>query len=284
MRLDAHQHFWRYNQKEYPWIGYGMELLRRDFLPDDLLPLLQSIGLDGSIAVQARQSVEETAWLLELADQNAFIRGVVGWVNLSGPKLEQQLQCFAVHKKFCGVRHVIHDEPDDLFMLREDFRRGIGLLAEFNLAYDLLLFPRHLRLAADLAARFPRQRFVLDHIAKPHIKDGVMEPWGEDIRRLAGFPNVACKVSGMVTEADWRGWKPVDFAPYLEAVFEAFGADRVMIGSDWPVCTVSAPYKRVMSIVMDYVRRLSVHEQKMVLGQNAIAFYRICQQEQGGQG
>jgi L-fuconolactonase len=281
MRLDAHQHFWRYNQREYPWIGCGMESLRRDFLPDDLLPLLQSIGLDGSIAVQARQSVEETAWLLELADQNAFIRGIVGWVNLSGPKLGQQLQRFAVHKKFCGVRHVIHDEPDDLFMLREDFRRGIGLLAELDLAYDLLLFPGHLRTAADLVARFPRQRFVLDHIAKPHIKYGVMEPWVEGIRRLAGYPNVACKISGMVTEADWSGWKPVDFTPYLDVVFEAFGVDRVMIGSDWPVCTVSAPYHRVMSIAMDYIRQLSDHEQKMVLEQNAPAFYRICQQEEG---
>lgn len=281
MRLDAHQHFWRYNQEEYPWIGRGMESLRRDFLPADLLPLLQSIGFDGSIAVQARQSVQETAWLLELADQYAFIRGVVGWLDLCGPALKQQLERFAEHGKFCGVRHVIHDEPDDLFMLREDFSRGIGLLAEFNLAYDLLLFPRHLRPAADLVARHPRQRFVLDHIAKPHIKDGVMEPWIVDIRRLAYFSNVACKISGMVTEADWHNWKPDDFTPYLDVVFEAFGADRVMIGSDWPVCTVSAPFHRVMSVAMDYVRRLSDHEQKRVLGQNALTFYRIYPQEEG---
>ncbi len=281
MRLDAHQHFWRYNQEEYPWIGRGMELLRRDFLPPDLLPLLQSIGFDGSIAVQARQSVQETAWLLELADQYAFIRGVVGWLDLCGPKLKQQLERFAEHGKFCGVRHVIHDEPDDLFMLREDFSRGIGLLADFNLAYDLLLFPGHLRPAADLVARQPRQRFVLDHIAKPHVKDGVMEPWVEDIRRLAHFSHVACKISGMVTEADWHDWKPDDFTPYLDVVFEAFGADRVMIGSDWPVCTVSAPYDQVMLIAMDYVSRLSDHEQKMVLGQNAAAFYRIGSEDEG---
>ncbi|MBZ5495659.1 MAG: amidohydrolase family protein [Acidobacteriia bacterium] len=281
MRLDAHQHFWRYNQEEYPWIGRGMELLRRDFLPADFLPLLQSIGFDGSIAVQARQSVQETAWLLELADQYAFIRGVVGWLDLCGPELKQQLERFAEHGKFCGVRHVIHDEPDDLFMLREDFSRGIGLLAEFNLAYDLLLFPRHLRPAADLVARHSRQRFVLDHIAKPHVKDGVMEPWVEDIRRLAHFSNVACKISGMVTEADWHNWKPDDFTPYLDVVFEAFGADRIMIGSDWPVCTVSAPFHRVMSMAMDYVRRLSDHEQKRVLGKNALTFYRIYPQEEG---
>ncbi len=277
MRLDAHQHFWRYSPREYPWIGRGMELLRSDFLPADLLPPLQSIGFDGSIAVQARQSIEETIWLLALADQHAFIRGVVGWVDLCDPQLKQQLERFAVHDKFCGVRHVLHDEPDDRFMLREDFRGGIGFLAEFNLAYDLLLFPRHLRPAADLVARFPRQRFVLDHIAKPPIKDGVMEPWGRDIRQLAGFPNVSCKISGMVTEADWHGWKAGDFTPYLDVVFEAFGANRVMIGSDWPVCTVSAPYDRVMSITMDYTGQLSDHEQKMVLGQNASAFYGIRQ-------
>ncbi len=284
MRLDAHQHFWRYSPREYPWIGRGMELLRRDFLPADLLPLLQSIGFDGSIAVQARQSVEETIWLLALADLHAFIRGVVGWVDLCGPQLKQQLERFAVHDKFRGVRHVLHDETDDLFMLREDFRRGMGLLAEFNLAYDLLVFPRHLRTAADLVARFPRQRFVLDHIAKPQIKDGVMEPWSSDIRRLADFPNVSCKISGMVTEADWHDWKADDFTPYLDVVFEAFGANRVMIASDWPVCTVSAPYDQVMSVALDYVLRLSDHEQKMVLGQNAAALYQICLQEKGVRG
>ena len=252
-----------------------MEALHRDFLPSDLQPLLQSIGFGGSIAVQARQSVLETAWLLELADQYPFIRGVVGWVDLCNPQLRQQLEQFAPHRRFCGVRHVIHDEPDDQFMLREDFGHGIGLLAEFNLAYDLLLFPRHLRPACDLVARYPRQRFVLDHVAKPRIKDGVMEPWARDIRRLAAFPNISCKASGMVTEAQWHAWKPADFSPYLDIVFEAFGTDRVMIGSDWPVCTLSAPYEQVMSVVTDYIRRLTIDEQEKVLGKNASEYYRV---------
>jgi len=252
-----------------------MESLQKDFLPPDLWPLLQSAGFAGSIAVQARQSVRETAWLLELADQYPFVRGVIGWVDLCSPQLQRQLEQFASHPRFCGVRHVVHDEPDDLFMLREDFARGIELLAEFNLAYDLLLFPTHLRPACDLVARFPRQRFVLDHIAKPRIKDGVMEPWATDIRRLAAFPNVSCKVSGMVTEAQWHAWRSADFLPYLDIVFETFGADRVMIGSDWPVCTLSAPYGQVISVVTEYIRRLSIHEQEMVLGKNVSQFYCI---------
>lgn len=275
MFLDAHQHFWRFNQQAYPWIGAGMESLQKDFLPPDLWPLLQSAGFAGSIAVQARQSVRETAWLLELADQYPFVRGVIGWVDLCSPQLQRQLEQFASHPRFCGVRHVVHDEPDDLFMLREDFACGIELLAEFNLAYDLLLFPTHLRPACDLVARFPRQRFVLDHIAKPRIKDGVMEPWATDIRRLAAFPNVSCKVSGMVTEAQWHAWRSADFLPYLDIVFETFGADRVMIGSDWPVCTLSAPYGQVISVVTEYIRRLSIHEQEMVLGKNVSQFYCI---------
>jgi L-fuconolactonase len=275
MNIDAHQHFWCYNGREYGWMGPGMDILKKDHLPPDLSPLLQSAGFDGTIAVQARQVLEETRWLLELADQYPFIKGVVGWVDLRSPQLRQQLEPLAAHPKLRGVRHVVHDEPDDQFMLREDFVRGIGLLAEFGLTYDLLLFPKHLPVACELAKQFSGQRFVLDHIAKPLIKDGILEPWATDLRKLAAFPNVFCKVSGMVTEANWRVWQPSDFAPYLDVVFGAFGVKRIMIGSDWPVCTVSADYGQVMSIVMDYIHQFSFDEQKMVLGENARSFYEI---------
>jgi L-fuconolactonase len=275
MRIDAHQHFWRYRARDYGWIGPGMDVLRRDYLPPDLRPLQQAVSIEGTVAVQARQIVEETRWLLELADQYAFVKGVVGWVDLRSPRLEEQLERFSAHPRLRGVRHVVHDEPDDEFMLREDFVRGIGMLAAFGLTYDLLLFPRHLGLACDLVARFPEQPFVLDHIAKPPIKLGVLEPWAEDLRRLAAYSNVCCKVSGMVTEADWQSWKPADLRPYLDEVFEAFGADRIMVGSDWPVCTVAATYAQAIQAVADYVSQLSEAEQAWVMGETAARFYGL---------
>jgi len=276
MRVDTHQHFWYYNAQEYGWMGAGMESLKKDHLPDDLLPLLEAVGVEGTVAVQARQTLEETHWLLELADQHPFIRGVVGWVDLRSSQLRAQLDRFAGHPKLCGVRHVVHDEPDDQFMLRDDFVCGIGMLAEFNLTYDLLLFPKHLPVACELVARFPNQPFVLDHIAKPFIKDGTISPWDADIRRLANFPNVFCKVSGMVTEADWNAWKPADFRPYLDVVFEAFGPQRIMFGSDWPVCTVAGTYQDVYRLVADYVQELSEEEQADVWGGTATRFYGLA--------
>ena len=275
MKIDAHQHFWRYNKSEYCWMGPGMETLKRDHLPSDLLPLLQSAGFDGTIVVQARQVLEETRWLLELADQYSFIKGVVGWVDLRSPQLYRELEAFAAHSKLRGVRHVVHDEPDDQFMLREDFVHGMSILSEFRLTYDLLLFPKHLPVACELVKQFPDQHFVLDHIAKPLIKDGRLEPWATDLRKLAAFPNVFCKVSGMVTEANWQAWKPTDFAPYLDVVLDVFGAERAMIGSDWPVCTVAATYEQVISIVTDYVRQFAPDEQRQILGENARRFYGI---------
>lgn len=275
MRIDTHQHYWRYNPREYGWMLPGMEILKRDHLPDDLLPLLRAAAIDSTVAVQARQILDETRWLLELAAQYPFIKGVVGWVDLLSPQLREQLEQFAPDPKLCGVRHVVHDEPDDQFMLGEDFVRGIGLLAEFDLTYDLLLFPKHLPVACELVSMFPEQPFVLDHIAKPFIKTGQVSPWDADLRRLAAVPNVFCKVSGMVTEADWKAWKPADFRPYLDIVFEAFGTKRVMLGSDWPVCTVAGTYPEVMQLAFDYVAQLSETEQANVLGNNAISFYGI---------
>jgi L-fuconolactonase len=276
MRIDAHQHFWRYDAADYGWITDAMPALKRDFLPADLKPLLDDVGFDGSIAVQARHSMDETRWLLELAQSHAFVRGVVGWVDLCSPEAHRHLEQIASDRKLVGIRHAAQDEPDDEFLLRPDFCQGVALLAGFGLAYDILIYPRHLRAAATFARRFPEQRFVLDHIAKPPIAERVMEPWKKDVRALAELPNVHCKLSGMVTEARWRQWRREDFRPYLDTILEAFGPARLMIGSDWPVCTLSADYRSTMGIVMDFIGELSAAEMSAILGGNCAAFYRIA--------
>ena len=275
MRLDSHQHFWTYRPDHQVWMTDEMQVLRRDYLPGELQPLLQSIQFDGTIAVQARQMVGETAWLLELADVHDFIKGVVGWVDLQSPELRSQLETYSGHPKLVGVRHVVHDEPDDKFMLRPEFRRGIAQLREFGLTYDLLLFPKHLPVAVTLVAEFPDQPFVLDHIAKPVIREGQMSPWREDLQRLAQFPNVWCKLSGRVTEATWQQWQPEDFHRYLDIVVAAFGPGRLMIGSDWPVCTLSGTYGDTMKIVTDYIRKLPTEIREGILGGNCARFYGL---------
>jgi L-fuconolactonase len=275
MKLDAHQHFWRYNPAEHTWMSEEMAALKRDFFPPDLKPLLNSLGFDGCIAVQARQSPEETAWLLDLAEKNDWIRAVVGWVDLRSKGLPKQLENFAKHPRLAGVRHVLHDEPNDEFMLRPDFRRGLAQLCDYNLTYDLLLFPKHLPIAAKLVADFPEQPFVLDHIAKPNIREALRSPWAEDIHKLAQYENVACKLSGMVTEARWKQWTPADFRPYLDTVVRAFGPNRLMIGSDWPVCTLSADYASTMNIVLDSISQFPAEAQAKILGENAARIYKI---------
>ena len=278
MRIDAHQHFWRYDAVEYGWISDAMASLKRDFLPADLKPLLEGIGFEGSIAVQARHSLDETRWLLQLAEAHPFIRGVVGWVDLCSPDAPQHLEELADNRKLVGIRHVVQDEPEDEFLLRPDFCCGVALLRNCGLAYDILIYPRQLRVTASFARRFPEQRFVLDHIAKPLIADHVMEPWNKDIRALAEVPNVHCKLSGMVTEARWRQWRREDFRPYLDAVLEAFGPARLMIGSDWPVCTLSADYCSTMAIVLEFIDELSEGEREAILGSNCVEFYRLRDQ------
>lgn len=275
MKVDAHQHFWHYTAEDYGWIGPHMAALKQDRLPSNLAPLLKATSLDGTVAVQARQTLEETQWLLDLADQHKFIRGVVGWVDLCSHGLRSQLERFGAHPKLRGARHVVQDEPDDQFMLRDDFLRGIATLAEFDLTYDILIFPRHLPIACELARRFPDQPFVLDHMAKPPIKDGVLQPWATDIVRLAAYPKVVCKISGMITEADWQGWKPSSFQPYLDVVLEAFGPRRLMFGSDWPVCTLAGTYGKVAGIVAEYVQQLSEDEQAAIWGETARQFYGL---------
>ena len=249
--------------------------IRRNFLPSDLEPELRACKLDGCVAVQARQSLEESGWLLRLAAEAAIIRGVVGWVDLCSPDVAKQLKEFAKHPKFVGVRHVVQDEPDDNFMQREDFQHGIAVLRDFDLTYDLLVFPRQLPATIALAQKFPNQPFVLDHIAKPPIKDGVLSPWREQIQELAKLPNVMCKVSGMVTEADWQHWTADNFKPYLHVVFEAFGPSRLMYGSDWPVCLLAGKYQQVFGLVENHVSSLRVNEQAGFFGGNAAAFYGL---------
>jgi L-fuconolactonase len=275
MRIDSHQHFWQYNPSEHVWMSDDMAALKRDFLPDDLLPLLAKMSFEGCIAVQARQSLEETRWLLQLADKYSFVRGVVGWVDLCSPRLSEQLEQFASNQRLVGVRHVVQDEPDDEFMLRPEFRRGISQLQAFGLTYDLLLYPKHLPVAARLVEEFPEQPFVLDHIAKPPIAHGLVSPWREDLQALAKFQNVFCKLSGMVTEAKWGQWRPNDFHGYLDVVFEAFGSNRLMAGSDWPVCTLAGDYASTMQIGIDYVQQFAEEGQAAVLGENCARFYGI---------
>lgn len=275
MRIDAHQHFWKYNTSDYSWISDQMEVLKRDFLPDNLFHELKGINFDGSIAVQARQSLEETRWLLKIAGNYEFVRGVVGWIDLCSEDSEKQLNEFTKNKKFAGVRHVLQDEPDERFMLSNSFLKGIDILGKYNLVYEILILPKHLAIADKLVERFPGQKFVLDHIAKPLIKEGTISPWKKEIQKLARHPNLSCKLSGMVTEADWKGWKRKDFVPYLDVVFEAFGPSRLMIGSDWPVCTVSSSYNKTLEIVIDYIKNFSQTDRDMILGNNAMRIYKL---------
>lgn len=275
MKVDSHQHFWCYNPEEHIWMTDQMAVLRRDYLPPELQPQLESVGFAGTVAVQARQLPVETKWLLELAETYPFIKGVVGWVDLCSDHVEGQLEKFSRYSKLRGVRHVVHDEPDDGFMLRPEFRRGIAQLLEYGLTFDLLLYPRHIPVAVRLVQEFPAQPFVLDHIGKPDIGAAELSPWKEDLQMLARFPNVFCKISGMVTEASWNVWKAEEFHRYIDIVIGTFGTDRVMIGSDWPVCTLSGSYADVMSIVIDYVGQFSPEVQERILGGNCTRFYGI---------
>ncbi len=248
-RIDSHHHFWRYSKDEYPWINESMQAIRRDFLPPDLAEEIQRVNVHGVVAVQARQSLDETEALLGMAGENDFIRGVVGWAPLTQPGLPDVLGPLAAHPKLKAVRHVIQDEPDPDYILRGDFNRGIATLPQFGLIYDILIYERHLPQTIQFVDWHPDQVFVLDHIAKPRIKDRLISPWRENIRELAKRPNVYCKISGMVTEADWRHWTEKDLEPYVDTVLEAFGPRRLMFGSDWPVCLIASSYSRWFEFV-----------------------------------
>jgi L-fuconolactonase len=275
MHIDSHQHFWIYNPTDYEWIDDSMAALRRDFLPQHLKPELESNGFRGSIAVQARQTLQETRWLLQLAQDSPWILGVVGWVDLRSQDVRSQLKTLVRNPKLVGIRHVVQSEPDDRFLLQTDFLRGISALEEFDLAYDILIYTKHLPVAAEFVKRFPRQRFVLDHMAKPPIKSGQIDSWAKGISRLAEFPNVMCKMSGLVTEADWNHWTPEQIIPFLDVAFEAFGPDRLMIGSDWPVCLVAASYANAIDVMKNYIAHKNPDCQDRVLGGNAQRFWHL---------
>lgn len=275
MTIDSHHHFWKYSPAEYPWIGDSMAALRRDFLPEHLRQEIAHTGIDGVISVQARQTLAETDWLLSLAEEHDFIKAVVGWVPLADAGIRAVLEKFAARPKLRAVRHVVQDEPDDRFILGGDFNRGVALLREFGLVYDILIFERHLSAAIEFVDRHPRQIFVLDHIAKPRIRDGAIEPWRRHITELAKRTNVFCKVSGMVTEADWRQWDEKQLRPYWDAVLAAFGPKRLMFGTDWPVCLAAATYTRWVEVVTNFAAQLSADEKAWLFGKTAAAAYGL---------
>jgi L-fuconolactonase len=275
MKIDSHQHFWRYNPTRDAWITDDMSILKRDFLPEELALECKANGIDASIAIQADQSEKETLFLLEMAGDNPHIAGVVGWIDLMAANVEERLQFFSRYKKLRGFRHIAQAEPDDRFLMQPDFVRGISRLREFGFTYDILVYPKQLPAAIELVFKFPEQRFVVDHVAKPEIKSQDITLWETHIRRIADSPNVYCKLSGLVTVADWRNWKPVDFKPYLDVVFDAFGADRLMFGSDWPVCLVAASYAQMKQIIEEYVRGFTATQKENIFGGNAIQFYDL---------
>lgn len=279
MKIDSHQHFWTYSAEDYPWIGAGMERLARDYLPADLEAVARPEGIAGSVAVQARQSLAESHWLLDLATRHPFIRGVVGWVDLRSDRVGDELAPLAAEEKFVGVRHVVQDEPDPRFLLGAAFVRGIQQLHQFGLTYDLLLYPSQLAAAVELVGQLPEQPFVLDHLAKPGLKPpinaGDRDQWRRDIEALARQRNVCCKLSGLVTEAAWRQWQPADFRSVLDVALHAFGPERLMFGSDWPVCLLSGDYAEVAGIMREFIAPLSPAEQDQIWGGTAIRFYGL---------
>ncbi len=275
MKIDSHHHFWSYDPLEYDWIDDTMQPLRRDFLPEHLRTEIASAGVDGVVSVQARQNLNETEWLLDFAANEDFIKGVVGWVELSSPNVSAELEHFAANPKLKSIRHVVQGELDDQFILRPDFNRGIRELKKFDLAYDILIFERHLPQTIRFVDTHPNQRFILDHIAKPRIKDNVLEPWNTHFRELAKRPNVYCKASGMVTEADYGEWTEVQLKPYFDAALEAFGPERLMFGSDWPVCLLACEYARWHKLVSSWIKKLSSAEQSRILGGTAIEAYQL---------
>lgn len=276
MRIDAHQHFWRYAPAEYGWIDARMGRIARDFLAQDLAPELTRAGFDGCIAVQARTSLEETRFLLEIARTQPFVRGVVGWVDLTAPDVARVLAELAPEEALVGLRHIVQAEPDD-FLLRADFQRGIAALAGSGLVYDVLVYPRQLESVRRFVAAFPEQPFVLDHLAKPDIAHAVRAPWERQFRALGAFPNLACKVSGLVTEAAWNAWKPADFRFYLDVALETFGEERLLFGSDWPVCLLAArDWQAVHELVVDWAAELSPAARARLFGDNATRLYRLA--------
>jgi len=274
-RIDAHHHLWRYSAEEYGWIDESMGMLRLDFLTKDLTVVMASAGVDGSVVVQARQTMEETRWLLDVAEECSAIRGVVGWAPIAGEEFPGVMEEFERRPKLKGLRHVIQGEKDENYILREDFNSGLRSMLGSGLVYDILIYERHLPQTIEFVDEHPEQVFVLDHVAKPLIREGVMEPWASRVRELGERENVWCKVSGMVTEADWGAWTLDGLRPYLDTVVEAFGVERMMVGSDWPVCLVASEYERWFEVMGEYFARFSESEREALFGGTAVEVYGL---------
>jgi L-fuconolactonase len=274
-RIDSHHHLWKYSRVDYSWISEGMESIRRDFLISDIAQAMQAAKIDGVVTVQARQSLIETDWLLDLASQHDFVRGVVGWLPLTDPAVGSHLERYWHYPKLKAVRHVLQDEPDDFYMLREDFNRGVSQLEDVGLRYDILIFERHLPQTIEFVDRHPTQIFIVDHIAKPNIKCQVLSPWRERMRELARRENVYCKLSGLVTEADWNAWTEKDLSPFIDVILECFGPNRLMFGSDWPVSLLACSYEKWIEIVERSIDSLSLSERDRLFGGTAKEAYRL---------
>jgi L-fuconolactonase len=275
MNIDAHQHFWKFDPVRDNWINDDMQVIRRDFLPADLQPVLEENGLDGCVAVQADQSEEENEFLLQQAASHPFIKAVIGWVDLRSENVEERLEFFRGFPKMKGFRHILQGEADRALMLQPSFKRGISLLGKYNYTYDILIYPDQLAYAKAFVSSFPNQQFIIDHLAKPYIRDKKIEQWKKDISVLGQYENVYCKVSGMVTEADWKNWKMDDFKECLDTIVKTFGMKRLVYGSDWPVCLVAATYEKMLGIVKNYFSSFSADEKKQFFGENARIFYHL---------
>jgi L-fuconolactonase len=272
--IDTHQHFWKYNSTDFGWVTDNMRILRKDYLPDELEVILKNNQVNGCIAVQADQSETETNYLLELEASNSFISGVVGWIDLRNPYLDERLQHYKQFAKLKGFRHILQSE-EPAFMLQDDFLKGINLLQKYNFTYDILIYPKHLAAALELVKQFPLQSFVIDHMAKPDVNNKEIEAWEKGIRAISNCANVSCKLSGLVTEANWQTWTNQDLVPYINTIVQAFGIDRIMFGSDWPVCLLASAYDRWLSVVKDFFSEYPIEDQEKIFSQNAINFYHL---------
>jgi L-fuconolactonase len=273
--IDAHQHFWKYNNKDFDWITDEMSVIRKDFFPEDLYPILQKNNVEGCVSVQVNQTEKENTFFLNLAEKFDFIKGVVGWIDLMAVGAEERLVYFHQYNKLKGFRHILQGEKDRALMLQPSFTKGISLLNKFDFTYDLLIFPDQLQFALELVRLFPDQKFVIDHLAKPYIKSKEIQQWKKDIEGFKTCQNVYCKISGMVTEADWNHHSPGTFKPYIDVATETFSTKRLMFGSDWPVCLVADSYAKVLSIVQDYFSSFSLNEREDIFSNNAVVFYDL---------
>jgi L-fuconolactonase len=275
MIIDSHQHFWKYNPSRHNWINDNMSVIRKDFMPSDLKTIYVENNIDGCIAIQVDQTINETNFLLNLAKENTFIKGVVGWIELRAPNINEVLNHYSNFEQIKGFRHLVQGENDNKFLLRSEFLRGISYLEKYNYVYDILIFPNQLEMALEFVKKFPNNKFVIDHIAKPNIKDNLYREWAKLMSKISNYENVFCKMSGMITEADYKLWTPDQITPYMDLVLKSFGSKRILFGSDWPVCLVAGSYKKVKELVVNFIEKLSENEKANVMGKNAINLYNI---------